>query len=217
MLAQNQPEYNRSTKTWTTNDVNFPAGAEGRRDATLYAILIEDDALYQELATLITAHKTNPDYPQIESRIIKAANLVLDGHVREAWPYSQHGACANEIARVESTTQAYPRSDPYIIGRNMDGKHVSCNCTDWRRGFELAEFGTTSTHPPAPRLRTGQIICKHVLAWYFSTQLADPLAKKYRDNQLALRWGDLGKLSIATEIREAALNGQPVSLIETLL
>lgn len=161
-------KYDRHARAWEAVNgatTRFPAGPEGRRRATLYALEHDrPDIAAETLATLDSIEAARPrlpvDVPGLTSRILKAGLLLRDGHVLPPRELSAPGSYLTEIARVKSQTEKWPDGSPveYAITQDSPDDFLGCGCEDF-------------TSHRAPVLPSGQRACKHVLAFLMAESL----------------------------------------------
>jgi len=139
-------QYERSEKAYQVIDPDtgtiesFPSGYIGRRNAMRRAVYFQNARLHRIVTDLV--HQ----WPQIESRAWRAAELVLRGSVRQP---ADRGALANVTSSNEY--------GDYLIA-TRDGTLV-CDCIDYLDGN-------------APYIGpSGQRICKHILATQFARRM----------------------------------------------
>jgi len=142
-----------------TNCLSFPPGQQGEQTAKLAAI-----GLAVDLAQLVDY--TTDGQPELIGRAIRAANLVLAGHV---YAPNMLRRDRGEVALVLSSLAAAGRD---LAGRlysvqqdESRPRRLSCNCADYARSFEAAATGY------AAPMRDGHVVCKHTLAVNFAFAL----------------------------------------------
>lgn len=139
-------EYERSEGQYrvsnpiTGEEEFFPSGYRGRREALHRAVYFQNARLHRLVTQLVKK------WPQVESRAWRAAELVIQGAVKEP-PNSQ------ALFAVTSSTEY----GDYLIASRKG--LIICDCMDYMDGN-------------APYLgERGQRICKHILAAQFARLL----------------------------------------------
>jgi len=143
--------YNRAARQWEAHNGRllgvFPAGPAGKQAAQLCALKHDHRVLWDEVERIRITYALDAQNDAIETRTIKAAQLVTGGHVLAARPYNDRAV-------------AYVRSQSRGVGYHiepsvwLDG-YLQCDCQDY--------------HYRAPTLRSGQRACKHILAYHLAT------------------------------------------------
>jgi len=119
---------------------SFPAGQLGRRDAMRRAVNFSHPRLYQIVTDMVKR------WPQLEARAWRAANLVINGKVKNA----------DDDEALASVTSSNEYGDYLVKAR---GGLIICDCLDYMEGG-------------APLIgESGQRLCKHILATQFTLRL----------------------------------------------
>lgn len=161
-------QYQRPEREWWLFDENnrcveqFPRGAEGKLACVQEAIRRQDYPLFR------AANRARMNQPAAISPIWKAAVLVINGHVYAPPEENQ----TNEIARVRSSAvnlaDVYDKNNGYDYQGFYHIVHASgqlhCSCPSFRDDFAL-------------QTKSGQRLCKHVLAIMLLANLQRPLAQ----------------------------------------
>ncbi|HET6446900.1 MAG TPA: hypothetical protein VFI27_20225 [candidate division Zixibacteria bacterium] len=139
-------QYERSIKQYQvtnpiTGDIEyFPNGNAGKRIAMRRAVFFQDPRLHRFVVDLVER------YPQVESRAWRAAELLLQGGVKNS---------EGEALAIVASSTAY--GDYLITARTGQ---IVCDCLDYMDGN-------------APYIgQSGQRLCKHILALQFTRRLA---------------------------------------------
>jgi len=154
-------QYNRKKRQWIVENgrvITFPAGNDGRRGAHLLALWSDAPRLHRVVSDVIEMHqgdsRVNPG--ALTDRLLKAARLVLDGHVH----------------RSPDATAVTSQSDSevsYTVTWRGLPLQPHCTCPDHEKGGVFSYYGP---------------VCKHVLAdllAYFTN--LDPTAIIPRSSQ----------------------------------
>lgn len=143
--------YNRKMKQWevTANGRLLSAHPAGQQEAEQAAIQHNDPVIYG--LAFYLAHDLFRGYPELNGRLWRAAEIVINGDVREPYHFNES---RYTISRVKKTDPApYEmtgnHSRHYFINRSDSGLY-SCDCYDY-------------INDHAPRIQ-GQKLCKHILA-----------------------------------------------------
>ena len=145
--------YNRSKRVWEVLNYSdddrviatFPPGPEGKWKALECQIGLANPQ------ALKLARRCYHRYPQLTSRVLKAAQMVSWGEIEPNgkgwWVGSQSDDRVN-----------------YVVERNGNGD-LECTCIDFLKGIETQEKG-------APWVN-GKPFCKHILAVLMQTKLEE--------------------------------------------
>ena len=140
-------EYEKSKKQYQVVDPVsgkveiFPSGYAGRREAKRRAVYFQNSRLYRLVVELVER------WPQIESRAWRAAELVVNGSVKD--PKDDLS-----LAIVASSSDY----GDYLLAERKG--HIVCDCLDYMDGN-------------APYLgQSGKKVCKHILALQLSNRLS---------------------------------------------
>lgn len=159
-------QYNGSRGKWQVTRgstvVDFPKGPEGKKSAQSLILKTEAPLVFEMLEQLIEKH---PDNRDLITRAWKAALLSCQHYVLTPYTGQDH-----ELARVASASEPIE----YHISSNPIWEETvyKCNCPDWQHG--RARLGMSPDDPDypkygAPVLDRAGIVCKHVLAYIFTT------------------------------------------------
>ena len=97
---------------------------------------------------LMLVERASERYPQLTDRVIRAGDLLLEGHVKPATPAP---ADPTRGRRFWVRSQGRPgRGSSSYRTYTVDTEQVSCSCPDWAQGH-------------APEI-SGRRLCKHLLA-----------------------------------------------------
>jgi len=107
-------------------------------------------------------NQRHPEYRAIADRVSRASSILNSNLLNAGRPLSEPGSCVGEIATCGS------QSEPGVIHPIFGGgfKYLVCGCWDYRKGVyrhEISKNGTATCG--APKLVSGQIACKHILAY----------------------------------------------------
>lgn len=144
--------YNRSKRVWEVHDYHddrviatFPAGPEGKRKALEYQVGLGNPQ------ALKLARRCYHRYPELTSRVLKAAQIVSWGEIEPNgkgwWVGSQNDHRVN-----------------YVVEHNGNGD-LECTCIDFLKGIETQEKG-------APWVND-KPFCKHILAMLMQMKLEE--------------------------------------------
>ena len=182
IIKESVVKYNRSARTWETWDdsndyeqalivgcvVAFPAGIEGKRAALLTALRNDRPDVADEVEAIINNHPTNG---ALIDRAIRAGQLVAAGHVKAPLPVTSPYSYLNEVARVESQSEA---GQYYAVSQHPEA--LWCTCPDHENGFK--RWVLHQDHPERPRhgappLPKVGFACKHILAWLICCAISE--------------------------------------------
>lgn len=143
--------YNRKTKAWeVTANGRFlsthPAGKQGQQEAEQAAIKHNDPEIYG--LTFYLAHDLFRDYPELNGRLWRAAEIVINGDVRQ--PY--HIDSRATVARVKSQNpKPFEEGKHHTIDRPDPNGRYYCSCYDFTDNEKCPDV-------------QGQKLCKHIIA-----------------------------------------------------
>jgi len=174
--------FNRSEKLWQAIDrvteaiiKNFTSGQPAKREAQLFALSQDWPELGELITATIEANRFHPEAADIEKRCLKAGLMLQQGNLLPPCSPLDPLAYNCELARCLSERE---KTLTYAICwdsiSNEDFK-LWCSCTDFTAGDYRRRFGTS--HPEKGRgapTRQGQTMCKHIFAYLFAAELAEP-------------------------------------------
>jgi hypothetical protein len=141
MSTQTEVRYSKERRQWIVQNgriVTFPPGPQGRRNAYLLALWSDAPRLHRIVSDVIEAHANDSriNLDGLTDRLLRAARLVLDGHVHRC-------PDATTVTSQSNTEVSYT-----VTWRGLP-LQPHCTCPDHEKGGVFSYYGP---------------VCKHTLA-----------------------------------------------------